>query len=129
MKFFMPYEKSQMVGGSGGSEFSDNLTQTVRIVSISVRHGTRVDSIQTTWLLTDGTQSTGEHHGGGEEDVIEFANDEHIIAIQGRSGCRIDSLTITTNKKPYGPYGGNGGHPLAPFRLKGRVSLAGPDQT
>ena len=121
MEVFIPYKKSKMVGGSGGLEFSDNLTQTVRIVSISVRHGTVVDAIQTTWLLTDGTQIKGERHGGGggEEAIIKFASDEHIVTIQGRSGSLIDSLTITTNKKAYGPYGGNGGAPFGPIPAEG----------
>lgn len=116
-EIYMPYKKSQQVGGQGGDEFSDDLTQVVRIVRISIRHGARVDAIQTTWLLTDGTQLTGARHGGGggEETVIEFGSNEHIVTIQGRSGSRIDSLTITTNKKSYGPYGGDGGKPFGPI--------------
>lgn len=114
---FMPYKKSALYGGQGGSDFSDDLTQTARIVSISIRHGSRVDSIQTTWLLTDGSQLIGKLHGGsgGKEDVIQFAADEHVVTIQGRSGSRVDSLTITTNKKSYGPYGGDGGESFGPI--------------
>ncbi|SER58889.1 Jacalin-like lectin domain-containing protein [Giesbergeria anulus] len=113
----MPYKKSALYGGQGGSDFSDDLTQTARIVSISIRHGSRVDSIQTTWLLTDGSQLIGKLHGGsgGKEDVIQFAADEHVVTIQGRSGSRVDSLTITTNKKSYGPYGGDGGESFGPI--------------
>ncbi|MDR1648016.1 MAG: hypothetical protein LBR88_08295 [Zoogloeaceae bacterium] len=115
----MPYKKSNPYGygGGGGSEFSDDLTQTTKIVSILIRHGERVDAIQTTWLLTNETLFEGKFHGGngGEATVIQFAEDEHIVSVQGRSGQRVDSLTITTNKNSYGPYGGNGGSPFGPI--------------
>lgn len=127
----MPFKKSTRVGGSGGDEFSDDLTQAVRIVKISIRHGARVDAIQTTWLLTDGTQFTGVRHGGGggKESVIEFGSNEYILTIQGRSGSRIDSLTITTNKKSYGPYGGDGGQSFGPIPVEAAGGFFGRSGT
>jgi len=127
----MPYKKSQQVGGQGGDEFSDDLTQVVRIVRISIRHGARVDAIQTTWLLTDGTQLTGARHGGGggEETVIEFGSNENIVTIQGRSGSRIDPRPLPPTRSPTAPTEATEGNPSAPFLLKQRVdSLVVPAQ-
>lgn len=109
----MPYKKTDSYGGPGGNNFSDDLTQTVRISAITVRHGRYIDAISTTWMLTDGKFFTGPRHGGsgGEETTINFSPDEFITSIVVSSGKFIDSLTFITNKKSYGPYGGKGGTP------------------
>jgi len=40
---------------------------------------------------------------------IMLQSDEYIIGLGVRSGTIIDAVTINTNKKEYGPYGGKGG--------------------
>jgi len=113
-----PYVKTLSYGGSGGGDFSDNLTNTVRVTQISIRHGKYVDSIQTTWLTTEGKSITGERHGGdgGSEDTFSLSEGEYITDINGRSGKLVDQLTFYSNfGKEYGPYGGSGG---SPFEIK-----------
>lgn len=112
-----PYVKTDQYGGHGGSRFADNLTETVKMTLLSIRHGDYIDAIQTTWSTVDGRRITGERHGGngGTETVISFLDGEYINRIEGRSGAYVDQLTFYTNLgNKYGPYGGNGG---TPFRL------------
>ena len=107
-----PYTKTTQYGGSGGNAFSDDLTMSVKITKISIRHGTYVDAIQTTWQRTSGEEYTGTRHGGGggTETIINLKSDEYINRIEGRSGRYIDQLTFYTNKgNKFGPYGGSGG--------------------
>jgi hypothetical protein len=112
-----PYVKTDQHGGQGGRDFSDNLTETIGITRLSIRHGDYIDSIQTTWLTADGRTITGNHHGGvgGTKSIIKLSDGEYINRIEGRSGDYIDQLTFYTNlSRKYGPYGGHGG---SPFRL------------
>jgi hypothetical protein len=104
-------------GGGGGAPFQDPgpVPELSRILGISVRHGTYVDAISTTYLLPDGSQQTFSHGGsGGTEDVISFSPGEHIIAVVGRSGDLLDNIAFLTEdprgvRRTYGPYGGPGG--------------------
>jgi hypothetical protein len=111
-----------MFGGTGGSAFDDITSAdaiVVGIKSITVRSGSKVDAIQATYTLSDGSTFNGSTHGGsgGTAHVINLADDETIISVQGRSGSRIDQLMFTTRNtsgviKVYGPYGGTGGSPF-----------------
>lgn len=104
-------------GGGGGSAFQDPgpVPELSRILRISVRHGTYVDAIATTYLLPDGSEQTFSHGGGGgTEEVIHFNSGERIIAIVGRSGDLLDNIAFLTEdpqgvRRTYGPYGGPGG--------------------
>ena len=110
--FACPYTPSQQYGGTGGSAFSDDLTQTSQITQISIWSGSEVDAIQTTWSKQGGSTFTGVKHGGngGSLSTITLASGEYITRVDGRSGARTDQLTFFTNKgNKYGPYGGNGG--------------------
>jgi hypothetical protein len=123
----MAYKKSAQYGGDGGNAFDDNLTQVQKIVSIRIRHGARVDALQTTWRLTDGSLLSSAQHGadGGGESVIQFDEDEYLLTVQGRSGSRVDALSFTTNKRTYGPYGGDGGKPFGPIAAERAVGFFG----
>ncbi|MFZ6863077.1 jacalin-like lectin [Undibacterium sp. Ji67W] len=98
-------------GGNGGSEFTDthDVNSWGRITQISVRHGSRVDSIATTYangqfLVHGGT--------GGDLTVITLNDDEFVNKIDIRSGSELDQITFHTSKGvTYGPYGGSGGDP------------------
>ncbi|MEA3065609.1 MAG: hypothetical protein QOJ27_2061 [Sphingomonadales bacterium] len=104
-------------GGGGGAPFQDPgpVPELSRILTISVRHGTFIDAIATTYMLPDGSQQTFSHGGGGgTEDVIHFNAGERIIAVVGRSGDLLDNIAFLTEdpqgvRRTYGPYGGPGG--------------------
>lgn len=111
----MAWTQSDTHGGPGGGPFSDDLTQIIRLAGFNIRSGIYVDAIQPIFLRCGGDQVAGEWHGGGggnEQNVI-FADGEAIERVDGRSGSYVDQLTFKTNKKTYGPYGGNGGGPFS----------------
>lgn len=113
---FCPYAKSALYGGTGGKEFSDDLTQVRRISRIIVRSGNYIDSIEVTYILGAGNSVTVRHGGtGGTPITIDLKEGEYITQIAGRAGDYINQISFTTNKgTTFGPYGGTGG---APFRL------------
>ncbi len=109
------------VGGLGGWSFDDDGSGVVgRIQSIRIRSGQFVNSIQAVYIDQNGGVIQGPERGagGGFEQTISFEPDEFILAVGGRAGELIDQLSFVTNKKIYGPYGGNGGNP---FSFQGKV--------
>ncbi len=119
--FACPYTPSQQYGGTGGSAFSDDLTQSTQLTQISIWSGSEVDAIQATWSKPRGGTFTGAKHGGdgGSLSTITLKSDEYITRIDGRAGIRIDQLTFTTNLgNKYGPYGGGGGSEFSLTNLK-----------
>jgi hypothetical protein len=107
----MPFKQTSQQGGTGGGQFSDDLTQVRRLIRVNIRHGSRVDGIQAIWQTCEGTQQGNWHGGqGGQLSGFDLGPDEFIVLVEGRSGSRVDSLTFTTNKgNSFGPYGGTGG--------------------
>jgi hypothetical protein len=98
-------------GGNGGSEFTDthDVNSWGRITQISVRHGSEVDSIATTYANGQFLSHGGT---GGDLTVITLNDDEFINKVDLRSGARLDQITFHTSKGViYGPYGGSGGSP------------------
>jgi Jacalin-like lectin domain len=104
-------------GGPGGGAFQDPgpVRELSRITSITIRSGTLIDSLSTTYLLPDGTSQTFTHGGtGGSEHQIHFNPGERIIAVVGRSGTYLDNIAFLTEdprgvRRTYGPFGGEGG--------------------
>jgi hypothetical protein len=124
------YVKTQRYGGSGGGAFSDDLTEACQLVQVTVRHGTRVDSIESVWSTPSGATFTGARHGGGGGSPSTFTleKEEYITRIDGRSGSSVDQLTFTTNKgNKFGPYGKDGGSPfsIADVRVFGFFGSSG----
>lgn len=106
--------RSPAYGGTGGDAFSDDLTQSARLLGFVIRSGNRVDSIQAIYQGPDGKPSfSGSQHGGngGTQHAFAFAGDEVVTKVSGRAGDELDQILITTNKGTYGPFGGGGGHP------------------
>jgi hypothetical protein len=98
-------------GGNGGSEFTDthDVNSWGRITQISVRHGSEVDAIATTYANGQFLSHGGT---GGDLTVITLNDDEFINKVDLRSGARLDQITFHTSKGvTYGPYGGSGGSP------------------
>ncbi|MBA4532167.1 jacalin-like lectin [Brevibacillus halotolerans] len=110
----MSWRKSTQFGGDGGSPFSDDLTNVKRLAGFYIRHGSRIDAIQGIYEYSDGRRTPQGFHGGygGSHNIVFFENDEYIIQITGRTDRRVDQLSFTTNKRTYGPYGGDGGNPF-----------------
>jgi jacalin-like lectin domain-containing protein len=104
-------------GGGGGTAFQDPgpVPDLSRITRITVRSGTLIDSIATTYLLPDGSSQTFSHGGtGGTATDIHFNPGEQIIAVVGRSGDLLDNIAFLTEdpqgvRRTHGPYGGTGG--------------------
>jgi hypothetical protein len=111
-------EQETVVGGSGGSTFSDSeIPAGARITEVRVHSGDFIDSIQMVYMLENGRLFEGPVHGGrgGRTSVFRLDPDEHIIGIAGRYGTHIDSLAILTNKRTSPTFGGRGGR--QDFRL------------
>ncbi|MFL6845521.1 MAG: jacalin-like lectin [Allosphingosinicella sp.] len=114
-------------GGGGGAPFQDPgpIPELSRISAITIRSGSYVDAIATTYRLPDGSQETHSHGGtGGTQHDIIFNNDEQIIAVVGRSGDYLDNIAFLTQdrqgvRRTYGPFGGQGG---APFIVNANVN-------
>jgi hypothetical protein len=115
----MAWTPSDTHGGKGGDPFTDDLTVVTRLVGFNIRSGRFVDAIQPVFLNCDGTKTTGAWHGGagGTLQNVVFAADEVVKRVDGRSGRLVDQLTVKTDKKTYGPYGGSGGEPFSEERL------------
>ncbi len=91
-----------VVGGSGGSAFSDSdIPQGARISEVRVRSGEMIHAIQAVYKLGDGRVFEGEIHGGdgGTLSVFRLDSNEYLVGFSGRSGVHINSLSIRTNKR------------------------------
>ncbi|HEX8238491.1 MAG TPA: jacalin-like lectin [Allosphingosinicella sp.] len=104
-------------GGPGGGAFQDPgpVPELSRILRMTIRSGSLVDAISTTYLLPDGSTQTFSHGGtGGTATDIHFNPGEQIIAVVGRSGTYLDNIAFLTEdprgeRRTHGPFGGNGG--------------------
>jgi hypothetical protein len=104
----MAWQQSAAAGGSGGSAFSDDLTQVARLAGFVINSGWYVDGIQGIFQRCDGTPFNGPWHGGvggTSHSIVNFAPSEYIVGITGSSGWYINQITIQTNLDTYGPYG------------------------
>jgi hypothetical protein len=128
-------------GGTGGSEFNDELRfePNSRLVRVVVRHGSQIDSIEITHERPNGQLIDFGHHGGNGGSAVSldlnpgtaqgnFSDREHIVLVEGTYGVEniVDSIKITTNTGQIleggeggGParflYGVVGGHEIAGF--------------
>lgn len=102
--------QSEQFGGAGGEPFADPLTSVKRVVGFRIQAGQRVDNIQAL-LWTDAGVVWGPDHGGGRGDLYEviLEPDEQATEIVLQAHQQVDSIQIITNKRSYGPFGGQGG--------------------
>ncbi|HEX9963530.1 MAG TPA: jacalin-like lectin [Allosphingosinicella sp.] len=114
--FFVNVNTTALHGGTGGTAFADPvpIPGQTSIKKIVIRSGTFIDAISTTYGKPDGTTAVASHGGGGgTATTITFNPGESIIAVTGRSGKFLDSLTIlTSDRRVFGPFGGGGGTPF-----------------
>lgn len=97
------------VGGTGGGSFDDSVINSP-VATIAVHAGSYVDALVVTYQ--NGTQM---FHGGGGGQVnnpFTLNSGEFITELIGRAGDYVDQLTIVTNQRRFGPFGGSGGNPF-----------------
>ncbi|MBC9786687.1 jacalin-like lectin domain protein [Heliobacterium chlorum] len=118
----MSNRKSTLFGGSGGDIFEDNLNQVVRMVKVEVYGCNYVDSIRTTYLLTDGSYRVDTHGGPGGSlaGTLTLSEDEYICYARIKYGIYVDNLVLATNKLTHLYAGGNGGDYTREFK-EGKV--------
>lgn len=115
-----PFIKSGGQGGSGGSPFDDfeTINGNVSIIgvrTVNVSYGDHINSIQVTYMLSDGGLYTAPLHGSKsplQPVVVLLAADEFLEKTEGRTnGLYVDQLTFTTLKvteyerRVHGPIG------------------------
>ena len=108
---------SDQRGGSGGTSFVNKIPDNAQKISqVSIRYvkNQGIRNIKIKWLLTDGQQvdspwASSQNWGGTTEKNIDFAKDEYLLKLEGKSGGNIDQLTFVTNKRRTESYGGEGG--------------------
>ncbi|CAG8855083.1 44141_t:CDS:2, partial [Gigaspora margarita] len=76
---------------------NNNIIKDIRVKQIKIRSGNCIDAIQFFYKITtnDKTYSIdGNKHGGsgGKETIINFEDDEYILAISGQYGNNLDRL-------------------------------------
>jgi hypothetical protein len=105
-------------GGTGGSPHEIAMPPGWRIASIRVLAGARINQIQINYCEPSGAP----HHvefgqtGGHPNPLFVLDANEHIVAVLGRSGGRLDAIQFVTSKGRKSPmYGGKGGRPFEVF--------------
>lgn len=102
----------------------------LKVHSIEIGSSFRLDSIQVTYLLSDGSLYKAPRHGKGlfETDTITLAADEYLETLEGKTnGKYINELVITTfltgekTRRVYGPYGMERQNVAQNFVLEGHM--------
>lgn len=128
-----PMTKSQVQGGPGGTPFDDILLQVgsrhvVGIWSINISASSQIDSLQVTYLLSDGSIHPGPLRGNMTQPParIVLGRWSYVDRIDGLTdGSSITQLTITTRGPEhetdvYGPFGSSGG--ASQFQFQGCIA-------
>lgn len=101
-----------IAGGRGGNPFTDSLPAAGAIISeVRVRAGDTIDAVQMVYQMPNGQMAVGLRHGGGGggQNTFQLESGEYIVALAGRYGDTIDSLSIVTNRRQSQIFGGRGG--------------------
>jgi hypothetical protein len=112
---------SPAYGGTGGSPFDDVdaagfdsfVPQQTLIKTVQLRSGTRIDRLLTTYENINGKKWTAEHGGTGGtlSAKLNLLHDQFVTNVAGRSGSRVDHLTISSGTEKI-EGGGSGGSPF-----------------
>lgn len=117
-------------GGTGGIEFDDTLfpdlaRSPVDITGMTIRSGSHVDAIATTYTLSPSGSGTATHGGSGGTAISFTIPPGHkIIGVRGRSGTLLDHITFLIGASPSTgwvtshAFGGAGGNP---FSIDGEI--------
>ncbi|GJJ06985.1 hypothetical protein Clacol_001183 [Clathrus columnatus] len=107
--------KTSFQGGGGGGPFDEGsqIPQILesRLVRVNFWSDSVLNGIQLEW---ENPRITGPVHGSTTNSFNSFtlSKGERIIALTGRAGNRIDTLTLITNTGRSISIGGNGGGPF-----------------
>lgn len=96
-------------GGNGGNEFSFIPPEGGKIAGIGIKAGRKIDKLWVFYVDNSGRYyfySTGGK--GGESHFFQFATDEYIKNISGRTEHHVIRLKFTTNKKIFSVGGKRG---------------------
>ncbi|XP_078171477.1 agglutinin-like [Carex rostrata] len=111
-------QKIGPVGGHGGTRFDMDTNGISRIVKISVRVSTVINSFGVSFIR-DGREESAGMWGSTPGKLVEFQlqPSEYITSVKGHIGdlvptTVINSITFETNLGSFGPYGGNVGVPF-----------------
>lgn len=117
----MTEQHTPSFGGTGGDAFDDTLlapSRIVRLLALTIRSGTYMDSLQATYLMENGQVWAAPTHGGGggNSNTISFSENQHITTMLLHTGGLVDQMTLITSRNGnpdhvFGPYGGAGGSP------------------
>lgn len=129
----MSKQQTPLFGGTGGTPFDDTLlapARIVRMLTLTTRSGTYIDSIQATYRLENGEIWTAPIHGGGGGSpiTISLTDEDQLSTLLLKTGDVVDQVTMITSRgghpnHVYGPFGGNGGSPH--YILGNSVALYG----
>jgi len=101
-----------IVGGAGGTEFSDyTIPSDAKVSAVQICSAEYVNSIQLSYINGSDTSVSLEKIGGegGDASVFELQEGEYITGVSGCAGDFIDRVTIQTNLRTSDDFGGNGG--------------------
>ncbi|GJJ08905.1 hypothetical protein Clacol_003125 [Clathrus columnatus] len=91
-------------GGAGGNIFDDlvdfpAIANNYRLTTINHWSGNVLNGLQCVWVNPQGNVIVGNIHGeaNGAAGTINLAAGERIIFVHGRSGNRIDTLSLIVN--------------------------------
>nr|7KMU_A Chain A, Jacalin-type lectin domain-containing protein [Musa acuminata]7KMU_B Chain B, Jacalin-type lectin domain-containing protein [Musa acuminata] len=112
-------------GGNGGSEW--DMGPAYRIDSVKINAGDIIDAIEITFTRYGLTET--QHYGGtgGEPHEIAFEDGEYIMSMEGHvvdyfGLTIIGKLTLTTNRRTFGPFGAYEGTPFSIPVAEGKIA-------
>ncbi|CAL4991023.1 unnamed protein product [Urochloa decumbens] len=112
-----PLAKIGPWGGNGGRPWDINMVPS-RLQSMTIRSSSVVNSLEFSYLDSDGQKHTAGPWGGpnGSAYTIHFGASEFLTGVYGTAGRFTDvpedvitSLTLFSNTRSYGPFGHGGG--------------------
>jgi hypothetical protein len=117
-----PLMKSPGEGGLNGTSFDDlsdfnfALANITGVRNISISSGDQVDSMQVTYVLSNGSLFQAPRRGKVSHPPVNISltSEESIVRLEGKTnGALVDQITITTigpeyERKVYGPFGKTG---------------------
>ncbi|XP_022137459.1 jacalin-related lectin 3-like [Momordica charantia] len=119
--YLHPYQRSGSkrislgpYGGKGGNPWNERAFLTIR--RLVVNHGRWIDSIRIEYEKNGNSFWSAKHggDGGSRSEVVLNYPDEYLVTIEGCYGdihlggiatTLIRSLTVTSNRRSYGPFG------------------------
>jgi hypothetical protein len=99
---------SPLFGGAGGAPFQDPAQDVERLAKIVVRASDRIDFLQATYELKDGSVRLGSPHGGsgGAPSSFTLNPGEHLVRMDGQHNGIVNRLRFHTDQGRVVSFGG-----------------------